>query len=428
MPSASSSARDRPTDCAGWPRRCRSSAACCAGRRPAPPDRITRCARCATTRRRSSRPLPLLIGGGGEKVTLKLVARYGDACNIGGGVATVTRKEAILRAHCEAVGRDEAEIERTTNIGVVVIRDTEAEAIRVQRGIFRRNGNAPLWRNQPVGSPEQVAEKLAPYLAIGYRHLVAGFPAPYDEESMTRFATEVRPLLERAGGDRHPALRFRTGSPASTSARRTATPRSLACVRVAASASFRARRRERDTSSISARDARGEAERLPCASTSADAAVPVESSDVSSPPVRGVSTAGLPLPRHRHPPDGPPNPSVPSSPPSPAGRPLPPPALEARPDDGVRVRLAAPGDRDAGGPCRAAAIDAPCRDGSVAGHRRARGCRRADRDRPGRHGAESRAGHRWRPGRPGDGTGRCCAQRRSPVPAQRRSPSTSMAR
>ena len=144
--------------------------------------------------------LPLLIGGGGEKVTLKLVARYGDACNIGGGVATVTRKEAILRAHCEAVGRDEAEIERTTNIGVVVIRDTEAEAIRVQRGIFRRNGQAPLWRNQPVGSPEQVAEKLAPYLGIGYRHLVAGFPAPYDEESMTRFATEVRPLLERARG------------------------------------------------------------------------------------------------------------------------------------------------------------------------------------------------------------------------------------
>ena len=140
--------------------------------------------------------MPLLVGGGGEKVTLKLVARFADACNIGGGVATVKRKEAILRAHCEAVGRDETEIERTTNIGVVIIRDTEAEAIRVQRGIFRRNGDAPLWRNQPVGSPEQVAEKLAPYLGIGYHHLVAGFPAPYDEESMTRFASEVRPLLE----------------------------------------------------------------------------------------------------------------------------------------------------------------------------------------------------------------------------------------
>jgi alkanesulfonate monooxygenase SsuD/methylene tetrahydromethanopterin reductase-like flavin-dependent oxidoreductase (luciferase family) len=142
--------------------------------------------------------MPLLVGGGGEKVTLKLVARYADACNVGGGLATVTRKEAILRAHCEAVGRDEAEIERTTNVGAVIIRDSEAEAIRVMHGIFRRNGNAPRWQNQPIGSPEQVADKLAPFLGLGYRHLVAGFPSPHDEESMTRFATDVRRLLQQA--------------------------------------------------------------------------------------------------------------------------------------------------------------------------------------------------------------------------------------
>ena len=141
--------------------------------------------------------LPLLVGGGGEKVTLKLVARYADACNIGGGLATVTRKEAILRQHCEAVGRDPSEIERTTNIGVVVIRDSEDEARRVMSRTFRRNGNAPRWQNQPIGTPGQVAEKLAPFREIGYHHLVAGYPSPYDEESMTRFATEVRPLLDR---------------------------------------------------------------------------------------------------------------------------------------------------------------------------------------------------------------------------------------
>jgi hypothetical protein len=39
---------------------------------------------------------------------------------------------------------------------------------------------------------------MLPYLGIGYRHLVAGFPSPYDEESMTRLSTEVRPILERA--------------------------------------------------------------------------------------------------------------------------------------------------------------------------------------------------------------------------------------
>ena len=42
-----------------------------------------------------------------------------------------------------------------------------------------------------------MAEKLAPYVELGYRHLIAGFPADYDEESMTRLVTEVKPLLEK---------------------------------------------------------------------------------------------------------------------------------------------------------------------------------------------------------------------------------------
>ena len=141
--------------------------------------------------------LPIVVGGGGEQVTLKLVARYADANNVGGGFESVKRKEAVLVQHCETVGRDPAEIERTTNIGCVVIRDSRAEAERVQAEAFGRNGSADPWTNQPIGTPEDVAELIAPYLGIGYRHLIAGFPAPYDEESMTRLATEVRPMLER---------------------------------------------------------------------------------------------------------------------------------------------------------------------------------------------------------------------------------------
>jgi alkanesulfonate monooxygenase SsuD/methylene tetrahydromethanopterin reductase-like flavin-dependent oxidoreductase (luciferase family) len=140
--------------------------------------------------------LPLLVGGGGEKVTLKLVARYADANNVGDGIANVRRKERILLEHCERVGRDPAEIERTTGLGTVIIRDSRAEAERVQREIFERNGRARLWTDQPIGTPEDVVERLAPFVELGYRHLIAGFPAPYDEESMTRFATEVRPKLE----------------------------------------------------------------------------------------------------------------------------------------------------------------------------------------------------------------------------------------
>ena len=62
-----------------------------------------------------SRPrVPILVGGGGERKTLRLVAQYADATNVFGGPETLRRKYAILRAHCEAVGRPFAEIERTT--------------------------------------------------------------------------------------------------------------------------------------------------------------------------------------------------------------------------------------------------------------------------------------------------------------------------
>ena len=142
--------------------------------------------------------LPLLIGGGGERVTLKLVAKYADANNVGGGIENVRRKEEVLLRHCEAVGRDPAEIERTSGLGVVVIRDSRAEARKVADAIFERNGGARPWENQPVGTPEDVAAYIAPYLEIGYRHLIAGFPNPYDEESMTRLVTEVAPKVASA--------------------------------------------------------------------------------------------------------------------------------------------------------------------------------------------------------------------------------------
>lgn len=143
------------------------------------------------------RRLPILVGGGGEKVTLKLVAQYADANNVGGSLDNVRRKEAILRAHCEAVGRDQARIERTTGRGVVVIRDSRQEARSVFASLFDHNGGADPWTDQPVGTPEDVAEHLAPFVEFGYRHLIFGFPAPYDEESMTRLIREVKPLLER---------------------------------------------------------------------------------------------------------------------------------------------------------------------------------------------------------------------------------------
>ena len=151
--------------------------------------------------------MPLLVGGGGENVTLRLVARYADANNIGfaAGYEGFKRKEAALRRHCTEVGRDEREIERTLNTGPLIIRDSSEEAARVLEGIYEHNGHARTWAGrtaaeQPTGSPEHVLERLLPFVSEGYRHIVVGFPSPYDEETMTRLVQEVQPKLAAAVG------------------------------------------------------------------------------------------------------------------------------------------------------------------------------------------------------------------------------------
>ena len=71
-----------------------------------------------------------------------------------------------------------------------------SEAQKVYAAQFATNGIAPLWENQPVGTPDQLIAHLAPYVKLGYKHLICGFSTPHDEESLVRFAREVRPALE----------------------------------------------------------------------------------------------------------------------------------------------------------------------------------------------------------------------------------------
>jgi F420-dependent oxidoreductase-like protein len=116
-----------------------------------------------------SKPRPrLLIGGGGERKTLRIVATYADACNVIGDTATVERKLEVLRGHCDAVGRDYGEIEKTALVGLAddadpdtILREAAAlQAIGVDALVVRATGQDPArWLEATWGSlvPELAA-------------------------------------------------------------------------------------------------------------------------------------------------------------------------------------------------------------------------------------------------------------------------------
>ncbi len=144
--------------------------------------------------------LPIMIGGSGEKKTLRTVARHADMWNAMGEPDVLAHKVDVLRGHCEDAGRDIAEIEFTLGVKLT-IRDSEAEAERVWHAAMAHNKTPMEWVDDDVtflnGTPEQVAERIAPYVGLGFRTIISEQPAPYDTETLERFIGQVKPLLER---------------------------------------------------------------------------------------------------------------------------------------------------------------------------------------------------------------------------------------
>ena len=136
------------------------------------------------------------IGGGGEKVTLKLVARYGDACNVGGGDAErIKRKLNVLRGHCDDLGRDYNEITRSTSVNVHLLQEGE-DPERATSAARAGQDYGEYAREYIVGTPEQVAERLAPMADAGIDYFIVYLPrVAYDPEPVRRFASEVIPRL-----------------------------------------------------------------------------------------------------------------------------------------------------------------------------------------------------------------------------------------
>ena len=121
-----------------------------------------------------SRPrVPIMVGGGGERKTLRLVAQYADACNVFGSPEAIARKYAILEGHCADVGRDPAEIERSTLQNV-------------------RLGPAGAARTE---TPQQAIDRFAELNDAGAQHLIVELKDIHRTADLEELGREVLPAL-----------------------------------------------------------------------------------------------------------------------------------------------------------------------------------------------------------------------------------------
>lgn len=142
--------------------------------------------------------MPIMIGGSGEKKTLRTVARYADQWNAFGSPEELAHKDDVLRAHCDAVGRDHRQIERTVG-AKIIIRNSETEAGEALRRLMDHNrtpmsaiaDDATFW----VGTAEQVIERMLAYREKGFHTFLVEMPAPYDRQTMEALIQVVKPAV-----------------------------------------------------------------------------------------------------------------------------------------------------------------------------------------------------------------------------------------
>jgi F420-dependent oxidoreductase-like protein len=134
--------------------------------------------------------IPILVGGSGERKTLRLVAQYADASNVFGDPDRVRHLTGVIERHCNAVGRDPAEITKT-KLGTLVIAPTHEVAQAKLEAIAWRPGS-PL-----LGDPDAVAEQVAEYLAAGLDGYIVNMPDVYDLESVALAGRALASAIRR---------------------------------------------------------------------------------------------------------------------------------------------------------------------------------------------------------------------------------------
>ena len=133
---------------------------------------------------------PILIGGSGERKTLRIVAQYGDACNLFGSSETAKKKLAVLREHCRDVGRDYNSILKTKLGTVTIDKDRGAARKRVEER-FKKVPEQMVKEFAICGNPEDVRRQVEAFRDVGIEYLILSFEPQRELEAMNLFADEV---------------------------------------------------------------------------------------------------------------------------------------------------------------------------------------------------------------------------------------------
>jgi F420-dependent oxidoreductase-like protein len=130
---------------------------------------------------------PIMIGGGGEQRTLKLVAQYADMCNVSGDLDTVRHKFEVLRKHCDAVGRDPSEVQRT-RMTSLFLADSAQQAQETREMIVGMAG-AEFAAGCTIGTDEEVLDQIAESIDAGVDYPI--FNLPFADAATIRRAGEL---------------------------------------------------------------------------------------------------------------------------------------------------------------------------------------------------------------------------------------------
>ena len=135
--------------------------------------------------------IPIMVGGAGRTKTLRMVAQYADASNFVADVATAEELFGVIEGHCEAVGRDQAEITKT-RLGMVIIGDTHETANATADVVLAGRGRARA--TAMIGGPDEIAEQASAFFDVGLDGHIVGLPDPSNLEALAAVGRSLSAL------------------------------------------------------------------------------------------------------------------------------------------------------------------------------------------------------------------------------------------